>query len=36
MDTELVVDRYAAIDRGWKACLWASVVVAVELVRVAA
>lgn len=32
--TDTVLERYAALDRGWKACLWATVVVGAELLHV--
>lgn len=34
MGTDTVAERYAALDRGWKACLWATLVVGLELLRV--
>jgi hypothetical protein len=35
MDANAMMTRYATIDRGWKACLWASALVGAELLRVA-
>lgn len=34
MSPDALADRYAEIDRGWRACLWASVAVALELLHV--